>query len=223
MRLPTIFRLFRLLRVTLAFLNHGVSIIRLRYGGISGGFFNVSVQFLGALPPARHLPSPPTAGVCDRPNCGPWPTGARPGVLGGAGRSRRTEQTCFAVESPRLHSFPFVFFNIVLSTNVNHGEAAHCPVAAWLISHWRNVHQALSSPISMRFAVRRRLLNEQRTTVALNQSAVHELLLLQKLRARAASQPPDLSVSRVLGRFGKLPWQTRVLVWGELARRTPPS
>ena len=46
---------------------------------------------------------------------------------------------------------------------------------------------------------------------------------LQKLRARAASQPPDLSVSRVRGRFGKLPWQTRVLVWGELARRTPPS
>ena len=52
---------------------------------------------------------------------------------------------------------------------------------------------------------------------------MHQLLWLQKLRARAASQPPDLSVSRVLGRFGKLPWQTRVLVWGELARRTPPS
>jgi len=46
---------------------------------------------------------------------------------------------------------------------------------------------------------------------------------LEKLRRREASQPPDLGVVRVRGRFGTLPWQIRVLVWGELSRRTPPS
>jgi len=51
-----------------------------------------------------------------------------------------------------------------------------------------------------------------------------ELGALQAEHAKLiARQGPDLGGGRKRGRFAAAPWQLRALVWGQLARRTPPT
>ena len=65
---------------------------------------------------------------------------------------------------------------------------------------------------------------EAQALSAENEELHHELSELRKANATlTARQAPDLAGGRDKGRFTALPWQMRVLVWGQLARRTPPS